>query len=75
MRLTERHQMNKDSYIGTTCICPSCGTSFVKNKMNQCFCKTKPKTMCKDFYWNSIKSKRHIKKEWRDNMINSFYSM
>lgn len=54
MRLKERHKINKDTKIGDSCICPSCGTEFIKTNYQQVFCKSKSGTRCKDFYWNSI---------------------
>ncbi len=54
MRLKERHKINKEAKVGDTCTCPSCGTEFIKVSYHQVFCKTKAKTKCKDFYYNSI---------------------
>lgn len=50
--------MNKGSKVGDTCICPSCGTSFVKTNYQQAFCKTKGGTVCKDKYWNTVDPKK-----------------
>lgn len=44
----------KDSIVGSTCKCPSCGTLFVKQNYQQTFCKTKGGTVCKDNYWNNV---------------------
>lgn len=54
MRLKERYKINKEAKVGESCTCPSCGTIFIKTNYQQVFCKTKPKTRCKDFYWNSV---------------------
>lgn len=54
MRLKERYQLNKQSKVGETCICPSCGAFFKKINYQQAFCKTKTGTKCKDKYWNTV---------------------
>lgn len=54
MKLKERYNLNKSASVGTELICPSCGSHFVKTNYQQAFCKTKPKTKCKDFYWNNV---------------------
>lgn len=52
----------KDSKVGSTCKCPSCGTAFTKVHYQQAFCKTKSGTICKDNYWNNVTpSKRNNK--------------
>jgi len=48
------YQLNKIAPIGTTCECPSCGASFTKKKKDQCFCRTRIGTICKDKFWNTI---------------------
>lgn len=48
----------KSAKVGETVVCPSCGTSFVKSSYQQAFCKTKPKTVCKDKYWNTVDPKK-----------------
>ena len=61
MKLKERYQLNKQSKVGETCICPSCGAFFNKTNYQQAFCKSKPGTICKDKYWNSVTpEKRNI---------------
>lgn len=40
--------------VGDECVCGGCGTKFIKNSYQQKFCKTKPKTQCKDKYWNNV---------------------
>jgi len=54
MKMKARYQLNKSSKVGESCICPSCGTQFVKNNYQQAFCKTKGGTVCKDKYWNTV---------------------
>lgn len=54
MKIKERYKLNKSQVVGTVCICPSCGTSFIKTNYQQAFCKTKEKTVCKDKYWNTV---------------------
>jgi len=45
---------NKEAKVGDECICPSCGTKFIKETYQQVFCKTKGGTICKDKYWNTV---------------------
>ena len=54
MKIRDRYKFNKDVKVGDTCICPSCGTSFVKSNYQQAFCKSKSGTKCKDKYWNTV---------------------
>lgn len=54
MKLKARYQLNKQSKVGESCICPSCGCEFKKTNYQQAFCKSKPGTICKDKYWNSV---------------------
>jgi hypothetical protein len=54
MKLKARYQLNKQSKVGETCICPSCGCEFKKTNYQQAFCKSKPGTICKDKYWNTV---------------------
>ncbi len=54
MKLKDRYNLNKQSKVGETCICPSCNTEFEKTNYQQAFCKTKGKTICKDKYWNTV---------------------
>ena len=51
---TKRYLENKKAKVGDTCICPACGTEFVKEHYQQVFCKTKGGTKCKDKYWNTV---------------------
>lgn len=53
----ELYDTNKNASVGTECVCPSCGTKFTKTVWQQCFCTSKPKTQCKDYYWNK---KKHL---------------
>lgn len=48
------YELNKRIQVGGECICPSCKTIFIKETYNQVFCKSKPKTQCKDKYWNTV---------------------
>ena len=54
MKIRDRYKLNKSAKVGTELICPSCGTSFIKTNYQQAFCKSKPKTKCKDYYWNNV---------------------
>lgn len=54
MTRRERYKKSKSAKVGETCICPSCGTEFVKTSYQQAFCKTKGGTVCKDKYWNTV---------------------
>jgi hypothetical protein len=49
-----KYERNKVAKVGENCICPSCGTSFIKGNYQQVFCKSKVGTKCKDKYWNTI---------------------
>jgi hypothetical protein len=49
-----RYKLNKETKVGEMCVCPSCGTKFKKTNYQQAFCKSKPKTQCKDKYWNTV---------------------
>ena len=54
MKLRERYKLNKTTKVGDECVCPSCGTKFIKTNYQQAFCKSKGGTICKDKYWNTI---------------------
>lgn len=54
MKIKDRYKLNKDSKSGSELICPSCNTKFIKGNYQQVFCKSKPKTQCKDKYWNTV---------------------
>ena len=54
MKLRERYKLNKTAKVGDECVCPSCGTKFIKTNYQQAFCKSKGGTICKDKYWNTI---------------------
>lgn len=54
MKIKERYKRNKSAKVGDELICPSCGTTFVKEHYQQAFCKTKGGTVCKDKYWNTV---------------------
>lgn len=56
-KLTPREirDINLKSKVGAECVCPSCGTKFVKNSYQHVFCKSKKGTRCKDDFWNSIR--------------------
>lgn len=53
-QLKTAYNTAKQAKIGEEISCPSCGTKCVKSNYQQAFCKTKPGTQCKDFYWNNI---------------------
>lgn len=52
--MKKRYKHNKDTKVGEECICPSCGTKFIKQSYQQVFCKSKGGTICKDKYWNTV---------------------
>lgn len=52
------YNKNKSAKIGQECNCPSCGSKFIKSNYQQSFCKSKPKTQCKDKYWNTVDPKK-----------------
>ena len=54
MKIRARYKTNKGAKVGDECICPSCGTKFVKENYQQAFCKSKGGTICKDKYWNTV---------------------
>jgi hypothetical protein len=54
MKIREIYSINKSARVGEICICPSCGTKFVKTNYHQAFCKSKTGTKCKDKYWNTV---------------------
>jgi hypothetical protein len=54
MKMKQRYFLNKESKVGDSLICPSCGTTFTKTNYQQAFCKSKPGTFCKDKYWNNV---------------------
>ena len=54
MTRREKYKKSKSARVGETCICPSCGTEFMKTSYQQAFCKTKSGTVCKDKYWNTV---------------------
>ncbi len=54
MKLKILYNISKSAKVGDSVKCPSCKTVFIKSSYQQVFCKTKPKTQCKDFYWNNV---------------------
>jgi hypothetical protein len=54
MKMKSRYELNKASKVGDECICPSCGSVFIKTNYQQAFCKTQVGTICKDKYWNTV---------------------
>ena len=58
MRVKERYNINKSAKVGEELVCPSCCETFIKVSYQQAFCKTKPKTQCKDKYWNTVTPKK-----------------
>lgn len=52
--LKKAYEQAKSKRVGETCSCPSCRTAFVKVSYQQAFCKSRPGTECKDFYWNNV---------------------
>ena len=57
-QLIKNYNISKKAKIGSICICPSCGTQFIKSNYQQAFCKTKTGTICKDSYWNKVDIKK-----------------
>jgi hypothetical protein len=54
MSIKDKYNKSKSAKVGESCICPSCGTEFIKTNYQQAFCKAKGGTICKDKYWNTI---------------------
>ena len=54
MKLKVKYEAAKNAKVGDACMCPSCGTSFIKENYQQAFCKIKGGTVCKDYYWNNV---------------------
>jgi hypothetical protein len=54
MNIKKQYQLNKEAKVGEQCVCPSCGSGFVKNNYQQAFCKSRGGTKCKDKYWNTV---------------------
>jgi hypothetical protein len=52
--IKKTYKQNKEANVGDTCVCPSCGTTFIKTSYQQAFCKTRTGTKCKDKYWNTV---------------------
>ena len=53
-KLRELYNKAKAAKVGEIVICPSCGNDFKKLSYQQAFCKSKPGTQCKDYYWNNV---------------------
>ena len=53
-KIRNLYKLAKITKVGEECICPSCGTKFIKTNYQQAFCKTKSGTICKDKYWNTV---------------------
>lgn len=53
-RIKILYESAKSAKVGDVCVCPSCGTEFKKTSYQQAFCKSKPGTVCKDKYWNTV---------------------
>lgn len=53
-KLIELYKISKSAKVGDECICPSCGTTFIKTNRQQAFCKLQGGTICKDKYWNTV---------------------
>jgi hypothetical protein len=52
--MNKEYKKNKNSKVGDICICPSCGTKFIKKHYQQVFCKSFSGTVCKDKFWNTV---------------------
>jgi signal recognition particle receptor subunit beta len=52
--MKQTYKTNKETKVGVECVCPSCGTNFIKQTYQQAFCRTKSGTVCKDKYWNIV---------------------
>lgn len=57
-KITDKYNVSKKAKVGSTCICPSCGSSFIKTNYQQAFCKNRKGTICKDAYWNKVDPKK-----------------
>ena len=54
VKMVAQYDKNKRAKVGDTCICPACLSEFTKTHYAQKFCKSKPKTYCKDYFWNNV---------------------
>lgn len=54
MKVKQIYKLNKLAKVGEKLVCPACGNEFEKTNYQQAFCRTKPLTMCKDKYWNTV---------------------
>ena len=52
--IKDKYKVVKEAKVGEECICPSCGSKFIKSNYQQAFCKTRSGTKCKDYYWNNV---------------------
>lgn len=53
-QLKSAYKVAKSAKVGEVVNFPSCRTYFVKTSYQQAFCKSKPGTTCKDYYWNNV---------------------
>jgi hypothetical protein len=53
-KIKQKYTLSKNAKVGENCVCPSCGTEFIKTNYQQAFCKSKRKSICKDKYWNTV---------------------
>lgn len=50
--------------VGTTLVCPSCGSPFKKKSYQQKFCRTNG-NKCKDYFWNCHPDRIGRTEEWK----------
>ena len=49
MKVLDRYNLNKTLKVKTDCVCPICGSHFIKKQYSQSFCSRQ----CKDIFWNA----------------------
>lgn len=52
--MKERYENAKGAKVKAECVCPSCGTKYIKKSYQQAFCSNKGTKNCKDQYWNRM---------------------
>ena len=55
MKLKQKIQINRNTKVGETLVCPICGSEFVKKSYQHVYCSLH----CKDKRHNMINSNRH----------------
>ena len=59
--MESRYKDNTTSKLRTTIRCACCGKRIIKANYQTQFCSNKGVGNCKDKYWNSVSTNRHIR--------------